>query len=188
MAEFRALLDSPRRLKAHRMLFRWDARRLAELPFFRAGQRVDLVVTSPPYPGVHVLYHRWQLGGRRETPAPYWLADCQDGRGAAYYNFGNRHETALDGYFGSLAASMMAIRSGMKDGAAMVQLIALNNPGEFLDRYISTVASAGFAEVRQTAAGLPLRIQRSVPRRNWHAALKGDLASSKEIVLVHAAV
>jgi len=32
-----------------------------------------LVVTSPPYPGVHVLYHRWQVQGRRETPAPYWI-------------------------------------------------------------------------------------------------------------------
>jgi hypothetical protein len=27
-----------------------------------------LIVTSPPYPGVHVLYHRWQVQGRKETP------------------------------------------------------------------------------------------------------------------------
>src|SRR5262249_9675855 len=27
-----------------------------------------LVVTSPPYPGVHVLYHRWQVDGRKEAP------------------------------------------------------------------------------------------------------------------------
>ena len=33
-----------------------------------------LIITSPPYPGVHVLYHRWQVNGRRETPAPYWIA------------------------------------------------------------------------------------------------------------------
>lgn len=33
-----------------------------------------LVLTSPPYPGVHVLYHRWQVLGRRETPAPFWIA------------------------------------------------------------------------------------------------------------------
>src|SRR5262249_52982637 len=27
-----------------------------------------LVLTSPPYVGVHVLYHRWQVQGRRESP------------------------------------------------------------------------------------------------------------------------
>jgi len=36
-----------------------------------------LVVTSPPYPAVHILYHRWQVQGRRETPAPYWLTAFQ---------------------------------------------------------------------------------------------------------------
>ena len=30
----------------------------------------DLVVTSPPYPGIHMLYHRWQVDGRKETDAP----------------------------------------------------------------------------------------------------------------------
>ena len=34
---------------------------------------IKLVLTSPPYPGVHVLYHRWQVQGRRETPAPFWI-------------------------------------------------------------------------------------------------------------------
>lgn len=33
-----------------------------------------LVFTSPPYPNVHVLYHRWQYRGRKETAAPYWIA------------------------------------------------------------------------------------------------------------------
>ena len=32
------------------------------------GKRARLIVTSPPYPGVHVLYHRWQVRGGRETP------------------------------------------------------------------------------------------------------------------------
>ena len=45
-----------------------ESRRLAQLDPPR------LVVTSPPYPGVHVLYHRWQIGGGKETPAPFWIA------------------------------------------------------------------------------------------------------------------
>jgi DNA methylase len=27
-----------------------------------------LVLTSPPYPGVHVIYHRWQVDGRKRDP------------------------------------------------------------------------------------------------------------------------
>ncbi len=30
-------------------------------------KKPHLVFTSPPYPSVHVLYHRWQVAGRRET-------------------------------------------------------------------------------------------------------------------------
>jgi hypothetical protein len=29
-----------------------------------------LVLTSPRYAGVHVLYHRWQVDGRKEAPLP----------------------------------------------------------------------------------------------------------------------
>src|SRR5439155_26874998 len=77
-----------------------DASQLDQQPIFRAAvSRVSLVVTSPPYPGVHVLYHRWQVDGRRETPAPYWIAGCNDGQGASFYNFGDRRQAAADNYF-----------------------------------------------------------------------------------------
>jgi hypothetical protein len=46
-------------------------------------KRPNLVVTSPPYPGVYVLYHRWKVRGRKESPAPFWVADCVDGQGAS---------------------------------------------------------------------------------------------------------
>jgi hypothetical protein len=48
-----------------------------------AERKAKLIVTSPPYPGVHVLYHRWHVDGRRETPAPYWIAGCNDGQRCA---------------------------------------------------------------------------------------------------------
>jgi hypothetical protein len=51
-----------------------------------------LVLTSPPYPGVHVLYHRWQILGRRETPAAFWIANQADGAGGSYYTFGPRQQ------------------------------------------------------------------------------------------------
>ena len=71
---------------------------------FAAGQRPRLVVTSPPYPGVHVLYHRWQVDGRKETPAPFWIANQLDGDGAAYYTMGARTKE-LNSYFANLKAN-----------------------------------------------------------------------------------
>lgn len=41
-----------------------------------------LVATSPPYPGVHILYHRWQVDGRKEAPLPFVIANMLDGCGS----------------------------------------------------------------------------------------------------------
>lgn len=50
-----------------------SAARIGEHEPFASGARASLAVTSPPYPGIHMLYHRWQVDGRRESAAPYWL-------------------------------------------------------------------------------------------------------------------
>jgi hypothetical protein len=49
-----------------------------------------LVVTSPPYPGIHILYHRWQVDGRKEAPLPFMIANKLDGAGGSYYTMGDR--------------------------------------------------------------------------------------------------
>ena len=148
------------------------------------NRKAALVVTSPPYPGVHVLYHRWQVDGRRETPAPYWIADCDDGNGASFYNFADRRQNAADGYFRTSLRSLTAIRRVIRDGGYMVQMLAFNQPEEQLARYLRNMEDAGFAEVQ---VGKP-RIWRSVPNRKWHASLRGNTNSATEVVLIHRAV
>src|SRR5205085_5107583 len=68
-----------------------------------------LVLTSPPYLGVHVLYHRWQVQGRRETPAPYWVAGCRDGHGGSYYTFADRRNLNLEPYLEKLQACFASV-------------------------------------------------------------------------------
>jgi hypothetical protein len=161
-----------------------DARVLARAPVFE-HKRVNLVVTSPPYPGLHVLYHRWQVDGRRETPAPYWIAGCNDGQGASFYNFGGRHQASADTYFDTSLQTLHAIRRVVLDGAYMVQLIAFSRPDDQLPRYLQNMLSAGFSEVSIFAQD---RIWRDVPNRKWHARLRGETHSAREVVLVHRAV
>lgn len=160
-----------------------DAADLHKASFFRKN-RIGLVVTSPPYPGVHVLYHRWQVDGRRETPAPYWIAGCNDGQGASFYNFGDRRQAAADNYFRTSLATLRAIRAVMRDGGHMVQMVAFNKPDEQLPRYLANMKDAGFAEVPIGNS----RIWRQVPQRKWHATYIGKTESANEVVLVHRAL
>jgi hypothetical protein len=161
-----------------------DAADLGRASIFRDTRKLAaLVVTSPPYPGVHVLYHRWQVDGRRETPAPYWIANCNDGEGGSFYNFGDRRESAADKYFAKSLATLKVIRSVMNDGGYMIQLLAFNQPAEHLPRYLENMEAAGFTEVQ-----VGNRIWRQVPGRKWHARQKGKTNSSKEVVLVHRAI
>lgn len=162
-----------------------DAAEIQSLPIFNRERRLaNLVVTSPPYPSVHVLYHRWQVDGRRETPAPYWIAACNDGQGAAYYNFGDRRQKDAATYFATSLRTLRAIRSVMQDGAIMVQLVAFSDPATQLGRYLQNMEASGFVEARP----LDDRIWRQVPNRRWHAALRGETHGSQEVVLVHQAV
>ena len=69
-----------------------------------AGWRAPrLVVTSPPYPGVHVLYHRWQVDGRKETALPFMIAQQARWRGVSqYYTMGDRKYPELKTYFDNI--------------------------------------------------------------------------------------
>src|SRR5262245_15382162 len=54
-----------------------------------------LIVTSPPYPGIHVLYHRWQVDGGKESPLPFLIANKLDGAGSSCYTMGDRRYPEL---------------------------------------------------------------------------------------------
>lgn len=165
-----------------------SAENIARHEPFKQGSLASLVITSPPYPGVHVLYHRWQVDGRRETPAPYWIANCLDGQGEMYYGFGSRQEKGdMDGYFMQSLRTLKGIRAVMKDGAVMVQMVAFSNPQTQLEQYLSNMNKAGFREIRTSTDQLT-RAWRTVPGRSWHASLKGQTEGSREVALLHLAV
>lgn len=150
-----------------------------------------LVVTSPPYPGVHVLYHRWQVLGRRETSAPYWITQCQDGQGGSFYTFGDRRHQNHDAmYFERLRASFKEIRKVVRDDCVVVQLVGFATPEKQLPLYLDAMREAGFAEYDfETAGNRPSQEEfwRAVPNRKWYTWLRSDQKQSKEILLVHRA-
>lgn len=145
-------------------------------------RRASLVLTSPPYPGVHVLYHRWQVLGRRETRAPFWIADCKDGQGTAYYTFAHRQNSRHEElYFSRLLQAFTGVRKAISSRAYVVQLVGFSEAGRQLPMYLDTMERAGFREHRDD---LPT-IWRDVPNRKWYASLREHTRSTAEALLIH---
>lgn len=145
-------------------------------------QKPRLILTSPPYPGVHVLYHRWQIGGRRETPAPYWIANRLDGDGERYYTLGHRHEKGLATYFRNLEGAFRSIAEVCSRDTMVVQVVAFSDPEWQLSRYLDALSSSGLEEVSH---GEQDRMWRDVPNRRWHALSQAKHSSAREVVLFH---
>ena len=146
-----------------------------------------LVVTSPPYPGVHVLYHRWQVDGRKEAPLPFMIANKLDGAGSSYYTMGDRKYPGLKTYFNNIYATMLSVAALADENTTIVQMVAFSDHSWQLERYLETMAEAGLSEVllptlRGEADG---RLWRSVPNRRWYSKQRGETPGSHEVVLIH---
>jgi len=154
-------------------------------------QKPALVLTSPPYPGVYVNYHRWKLLGRREIRAPYWIANQLDGHGLAHYTMHARAEPTLRTYFDRLRRAFEDIARLVSATTTVVQLVGFNNPPDQLSRYLSTMNDAGFQEVLfpELATADDGRLWRSVPSRRWwtEAQSRRSIAphTAQEVVLIH---
>lgn len=157
--------------------------------FGLSGPGVSLVVTSPPYLGVHVLYNRWQLQGRRELHAPYYLTDCADLGFPSRYTIVPRASTSPDVYFESVCHAFKSVRNLLRPGAYVVQLVSFGNAATALPRYMDAMKSAGLEMCEtylHTSGDLTWR---SVPGRRWYARVGAvaDSSAAQEVLLVHRA-
>lgn len=143
-----------------------------------------LVFTSPPYPGVHVIYHRWQYRGRKETAAPYWIASLRDGRFESFYTGGSRTPTGESNYFEMIAAAFKSVRRVIHPDGYLVQLVGFADSARQLPLYLETIRAAGFCEWMPHGA-TTARLGRQVPNRKWYATIKGAIDASSELLLVH---
>jgi hypothetical protein len=159
----------------------------SDLRIPRAWRPVQLVLTSPPYPGVHVVYHRWQIRGRCETPAPFWIANQKDGAGESYYTLGRRSESMLCRYYERLQTIFTSVRQIVSPESHVVQLVAFSDRTWQLREYLRVMSAAGFEEVSMAARQKHRnsRIWRTVPSRKWYAAAQKTHSASREVLLVH---
>ena len=149
----------------------------------RRDIRPKLVLTSPPYPGVHVLYHRWQVLGRKETPAPYWIADIQDGHSDSFYTMGGRSQQGLRNYFTHLLGAFGNLRKIVASDATVIQLISFSDANVQLPLYLSAMSTAGFQETNLEV--IDSRQTRLVPNRKWYNQGRDGNDAGREVLLIH---
>ena len=173
---------SNREISSYRQLWCGNSAEVVCMDSF-PSRKVRLVFTSPPYPRVHVLYHRWQVRGRKETPAPYWIAKVPDGYFESYYTGGSRTPTGEQRYLSMIRDVFTAIRSRLADDAVVAQLIGFADVRAQLPLYLAAMKKAGFQE--WSPAAFEQRLWRKVPNRRWYAKLQGAVDASSELLLFH---
>ena len=150
-----------------------------------------LIITSPPYPGVYVNYHRWKLLGRKEIRTPYWIAGTPDGHGMAYYTMRARSQSSLDGYFESVRLAFEDIDKLLRQDTLVVQLVGFNNPDSQFRRYLSTMRDCGLEEIKfpSLSTADDGRLWRRVRGRRWwsevHSRRGVTRNTAHEVVLIH---
>lgn len=160
-------------------------------PLMRVYGVPRLILTSPPYPGVYVNYHRWKVRGRRETPAPYWIADRLDGHGINRYTMSARNRDGSRLYYTKLYAAFEALVSLLDSGGTIVQVVGFNGGSEQLRRYLLMMNDLGLVEVtlEMLSTASDGRLWRDIPgRRWWVAARQRSMTApntSREVVLIH---
>lgn len=148
---------------------------------------VSLVVTSPPYPGVHVLYNRWQVQGRRETKAPFFLAGNQDIGGPSKYTITARKSKKPERYFASIEASFRSVSALLRKDAHVIQLVSFADAEQSLPSYLDAMERAGLRLCDSYLRSSKTLHWRSVPGRRWYARVGAvaDSSASSEVLLVH---
>jgi hypothetical protein len=147
--------------------------------------RPKLVLTSPPYPGVHILYHRWQVESRRETPAPFWIANLLDGNGESHYTMGSRTLFGLKNYFLKLTEIFSILRNVLDTSSIVVQLAAFSDPDTQVLPFLNSMGNAGYMELTPFNTLRSKRPVRKVPNRKWYAHSPKRQHSSYEFLFFH---
>jgi DNA methylase len=145
----------------------------------------DAIVTSPPYPGVHILYGRWQVDGRRETSLPLWIIGARNGLREGDYTMHARRDGDNRTYFELMENVMQEARECVKEDGWSVHMVGFSDPIRQLPIYLRTMRRCGFIEVksRQLATDSDGRLWRSVPGRRWYANGSSN-GAGREVVLL----
>lgn len=147
-------------------------------------EKPRLVFTSPPYPGVHVLYNKWQIASRKETILPYYISGTNDSQPEAYYTLGGRSKSGVEKYFELITQSFLSVSKVIHSKSVVAQLVGFSDSSIQLPLYLKAMEEAGYKEIFPLTESKK-RLWRDVPNRKWYTNIGDRWDSSKEVLLFH---
>jgi DNA modification methylase len=144
---------------------------------------IRLVMTSPPYPGKHVLYNKWQVDGRKESYLPQWIVGSSEYDGEVKYAMGGRTRGGIEDYFNNIKKAFSNVHQVIESDGIVVQAVAFSDRRTQLRLFLDAMNEAGFSEIKNLARTYDRRVWREVPNRKWHA--QKTLNKCREVVLFH---
>lgn len=175
---------SPNQIGSFLRVIRADASAIK--PSITDGQSPRLVLTSPPYPNIHVLYNRWQFRGRRETNLPYALLGITDGLPASFYTLAPRRSTDDEQYFERLKKIWVNLKSLLGPETIVAQVISFPHPEYQLPKFRELMRLAGYREITKPNSDSKAElITRKVPNRRWYTKITPTQCFQTEYLFLH---
>jgi|GEM_PF-2200285 len=144
--------------------------------------KIKLILTSPPYPGIHILYHRWQIKGRKQTSLPYNLMNLTDGLSTSQYCLGSHSQGGYTNYYQNITEIFSNLKKIVNRETIVAQIVAFKETDWQLPMFLEAMELAGYRMLFINKNTKDI-ITREVPNRKWYTNLKENL--TKEYVLFH---
>ena len=160
-----------------------DILKLNKINSLKKG-KVKLILTSPPYPGIHISYNKWQLHGRRDTKLPYWIMNSRPPVLTKFTYRGEKSRGLVD-YYRYMTKVYLKLKPYCSHNCYIVKLLSFRNKAKEFRLYREAMANAGLEEIKILKNG-DGRLWRIVPKRRWQVRYsKKKLKSNKEVLLLY---
>jgi len=147
-------------------------------------RKVKLILTSPPYPGIHISYNKWQLHGRRDTKLPYWIMNSRPPVLTKFTYRGEKSRGLVD-YYRYMTKVYLKLKPYCAHNCYIVKLLSFRKKAKEFRLYREAMANAGLEEIKILKNG-DGRLWRTVPKRRWQVRYsKKKLKSNKEVLLLY---
>jgi len=132
--------------------------------------KIDLLITSPPYWNIHIEYSNLMLAGRRGSKLYYKLAGLPEPRPSSDYLMKRN-----DIYFELMKNNLKSINRILKDGAICVYIIGFKEK-EKAFKFVKLCKDNSLKLLKEYI--------RKVPNRKWYTKLNGRSSIGKEYVYI----
>lgn len=179
---FRDILDNHKESKIK--VTNYDFRELRNKAHYK-NTKFNAIITSPPYPGVHIRYDRISLNSTKVTDIQYFISDTKPLEGVNSYTFSTRISNLEPKYFRMIYDGFYNLRDIIDYNTLIIQVVGFRDKS-MLKKYLNTMELAGYEEYFFKVNGRQRnRLWRKVVNRSFHAASKGDIPASEEVLLIH---